>query len=64
MQTGTPTGKGDSGTGAGGKMGDNNIWRTPITKKKRDKSKATPQDAEDEEGQQNKKPRSDDDKSA
>ncbi len=33
-------------------------------KKKRDKSNATPQDAEDEEGQNNKKPTSDDEESA
>jgi hypothetical protein len=64
LQTGTPMGKGDSGTGAGGKTDDNNSWRTPIVKKKRDKSKATPQDAEDEEGQHNKKPRSDNEESA
>jgi hypothetical protein len=54
LQTGTPTGKGDSGAGAGGKKDDNNSWRTPLVKKKRDKSNATPQDAEDEEGQNNK----------
>jgi hypothetical protein len=60
LQTGTPTGKGDSGTGAGGNTDDNNSWRTPIVKKKRDKSKTTPKDAEDKEGQHNKKPRSDD----
>ena len=53
MKTGTPTGKEDSGPGAGGKMDDNNNWSTPITKKKRDKSKATSQDAEDEGGEQN-----------
>jgi hypothetical protein len=62
LQTGTPTGKGDSGAGAGGKKDNNNSWRTPLVKKKRDKSKATPQDAE-EEGQNNKKPRSDDEES-
>ncbi len=57
-------GKGDSGTEAGGNTDDNNSWRTPIVKKKRDKSKATPQDAEDEGGQNNKKTRSDDKESA
>ena len=56
----SPAGKGDSGTGAGGKTVDNNSWRTPTVKKKRDKSKSTPQDVEDEEGQSTKKPRSDD----
>jgi hypothetical protein len=55
FQTGTPTGKGDSGTGAGGKTGNISSWSTPIVKKKRVKSKATPQDAEDKEGQHNKK---------
>jgi hypothetical protein len=59
LQTGTPTGKGDSGAGTGGKKDDNNSWRTPLVKKKRDKSNATPQGAEDEEGQNNKKTRSD-----
>jgi hypothetical protein len=39
LQIGTPTGKGDSGAGAGGKKDDNNSWRTPLVKKKRDKSK-------------------------
>ena len=58
LQKGTPTGKGDSGAGAGGKKDDNNSWRTPLVKKKRDKSNTTPQDAEGEEGQNNKKPRS------
>ena len=58
-----PAGKGDSRTGAGGKMVDNYSWRTPIVKKKRDKSKSTPQDAENEEGQITKKPRSDDEES-
>jgi len=58
LQRGTPTGKGDSGAGAGGKKDDNNSWRTPLVKKKRDKSNTTPQDAEGEEGQNNKKPRS------
>ena len=56
----SPAGKGDSGTGAEGKTVDNNRWRTPTVKKMRDKSKSTPQDAEDEEGQTTKKPRSDD----
>jgi len=59
----SPAGKGDSGTGVGGKMVDNNSWRTPIVKKKRDKSKSTPQDAEIEEGQTTKKPRPDDEES-
>ena len=63
LLTGTTTSKGDGGTGAGGKMGDNNSWHTPIVKKKRDKSKATLKDTEDEEGQHNKKPRSDDEES-
>ena len=44
LQVGTPTGKGDSGAGAGGKKDDNNSWRTPLIKKKRDKSNLTPQD--------------------
>ncbi len=51
----SPAGKGDSGTGAGGKTVDNNRWHTPTVKKKRDKIKSTPQDAEDEEGQATKK---------
>ena len=51
LQRGTPTGKGDSGAGAGGKKVDNNNWRTPLVKKKRDKSNVTPQGAEGEEGQ-------------
>ena len=55
LQIGTPKGKGDSGAGAGGKKDDNNSWRTPLVKKKRDQSNATPQGAEDEEGQNNKK---------
>lgn len=59
----SPAGKGDSGTGAGGKTVNNNSWRTPTVKKKRDKSKSTHQDAEDEEGQTTKKPRSDDEES-
>ena len=59
----SPAGKGDSGTGAGGKMVDNYSWRTPIVKKKRDKSKSTPQDTENEEEQMTKKPRSDDEES-
>ena len=46
LQRGTPTGKGDSGAGAGGKKVDNNSWRTPLVKKKRDKSNVTPQGAE------------------
>jgi hypothetical protein len=64
LQIGTPTGKGDSGAGTGGKKYNNNSWRTPLVKKKRDKSNATPQGVEDEEGQNNKKPRSDDEESA
>jgi hypothetical protein len=55
LQSGTPKGKGGSKTEAGGKTDDANSWRTPIAKKKRDKSKATSQDAEDEGGQHNKK---------
>jgi len=55
LQRGTPTGKGDSGAGAGGKKVDNNSWRTPLVKKKRDKSNVTPQGAEGEEGQNTKK---------
>jgi hypothetical protein len=64
LQIGTPTGKGDSGAGVGGKKDDNNSWRTPLVKKKRDKSNVTPQGAEDKEGQNNKKPRSDNEESA
>lgn len=64
LQRGTPAGKGDSGAGAGGKKDDNNGWRTPLVKKKMVKSNTTPQDAEGEEGQNNKKPRSDDKESA
>ena len=63
LQSGTPTGKGDSGAGAGGKKDDNNSWRTPLVKKKKDKSNVTPQGVEGEEGQNKNKPRSDDDKS-
>jgi len=63
LQRGTPTGKGDSGAGAGGKKDDNNSWRTPLVKKKRAKSNVTPQGAEGEEGQNTKKPRSDDEES-
>ncbi len=54
-QPGTPKGKGGSKTEAGGKSDDANSWCTPIAKKKRDKSKATSQDTEDEGGQHNKK---------
>ena len=64
LQRGTLTGKGDSGAGAGGTKDDNNGWRTPLVKKKRVKSNTTPQDAEGEEGQNNKKPRSGDEESA
>ena len=46
LQRGTPTGKVDSGAGAGGKKDDNNGWRTPLVKKKRDKSNVTPQGTE------------------
>jgi hypothetical protein len=56
LQPGTPKGKGGSETEVVGKTDDTNSWSTPIVKKKRDKSKATPHDAEDEEGQHNKKP--------
>jgi hypothetical protein len=63
LRPGTPKGKGGSKTEAGGKTDDTNSWSTPIVKKKRDKSKATPHDVEDEEGQHNKKPRSDDEDS-
>jgi hypothetical protein len=55
---------GDSGAAAGGKKDENNGWCTPLVKKKRDKSNTTPQDAESEEGQNNKKPRSDNEESA
>ena len=55
LQRGTPTGKGDSGAGAGGKKDDNNGWRTPLVKKKMVKSNTTPQDVEGKEGQNNKK---------
>ena len=64
LQRGTPTGKGDSGAGVEGKKDDNNGWHTPLVKKKRVKSNTTPQDAEGKEGQNNKKPRSDDEESA
>jgi len=64
LQRGTPTGKEDNGAGAGGKKDNNNGWRTPLVKKKRDKSNTTPQDAKGKEGQNNKKPRSDDEESA
>jgi hypothetical protein len=64
LKRGTPMGKGDSGAGAGGKKDDNNSWRTPLVKKKRDKSNVTPQGVEGEEGQNNKKPRSDNKESA
>jgi len=59
----SPAGKGDSGTGTGGKKVDNNSWRTPIMKKKRDKTKPTPQEEENEEEQTTMKPRSDDEES-
>ncbi len=64
LQTVSPKGKGGSETEAGGKRDDANSWCTPIAKKKRDKSKATSQDAEDEGGQHDKKPRSDNEDSA
>ncbi len=60
LRVGTPTGKGDSGAGAGGKKDNNNSWCTPLMKKKRDKSNTTPQGVEGKEGQNNKKSRSDD----
>jgi len=63
LRESSPAGKGDSGTGTGGKKVDNNSWRTPIVKKKRDKTKPTPQDEENEEEQTTKKPRSDDEES-
>jgi hypothetical protein len=63
LQRGTPTGKGDSGAGAGGKKDNNNSWHTPLLKKKRDKSNVTPQGAEGKEGQNTKKTRSDDEES-
>ena len=50
LQRGTPTGKGDSGAGAGGKKVDNNSWHTPLVKKKRNKINVTSQGAEGEEG--------------
>ncbi len=53
-------GKGDVGTATGEKTVDNNSWRTPIVKKKRDKTRATLQDEENEKEQMTKKPRSDD----
>ena len=59
----SPAGKGDSKTGTGGKKVNNNSWHTPIMKKKRDKTKPTPQDKENEEEQMTKKPRSDDEES-
>jgi hypothetical protein len=59
----SPAGKGDGGTGTGGKTVNNNSWLTPIVKKKRDKMKSTPQDTENEEEQMSKKPRSDDEES-
>ena len=65
LQRGTPTGKGDSGAGVEGKKDDNNGWHTPLVKKKRDKSNVTPpQGAEGKEGQNNRKPRSDNEESA
>ncbi len=62
-QESSPAGKRDSKTGTGGKKVDNNSCRTPIVKKKRDKTKPTPQDEENEEEQTTKKPRSDDEES-
>ena len=41
-----------------------NSWHTPLVKKKRDKSNTTPQGAKGKEGQNNKKPRSDNEESA
>jgi len=57
-------GMGDNGAGPGGKKDKNNGWRTPLVKKRRDKSNTTPQDVEGKEGQNNKKPRSDNEESA
>jgi hypothetical protein len=64
LEVGTPTGKGDSGAGAGGQTNNNNSWHTPLVKKKRDKSNTKPWGAEGEEGQNTKKPRSDDEQLA
>ena len=63
-KVGTTTGKGDSGAGVGGQTDNNNSWRTPVVKKKRDKSNTKPRGMEVEEGQNTKKPRSDDEQSA
>ncbi len=59
VQGSTPMGKGDSGAGAEGKKGDTDSWHTPIAKKG-NKNKNSPQGASNEDGQNNKKPRSDD----
>jgi hypothetical protein len=63
VQGGTPTGKGDSGAGVEGKKGDANSWHTPIAKKGT-KNKNSPQGTSNEDGQNNKKPRSDNEESA
>jgi len=59
----SPAGKGEVGSGTGGKTVDNNSWLTPIVKKKRDKTKSIIQDEENEKEQSAKKPRSDDEES-
>ena len=64
LKVGTPTGEGDSRAGAGGQKDDNNSWCTPLVKKKRDKSNTKPRGVEGKEGQNTKKPRSDDEQSA
>jgi len=59
----SPAGKGDVGTGTGGKTVDNNSCLTPIVKKTRDKTKSIIQDEENEKEQTTKKPRSEDEES-
>ena len=63
LKVGTPAGKGDSRAGVGGQTDNNNSWCTPLVKKKRDKSNTKPQGTEGKEGQNTKKPRSDDEQS-
>ena len=64
LRVGTPTGKGDSRAGAGGKKDDNSSWIThPLAKKKSDQINNTPQGAKDEEGQNSKKLISDNEES-
>jgi hypothetical protein len=63
-KVGTTTGKGDSRAGVGGQTDDTNYWRTPLAKKKRDKSNTKTRGVEVEEGQSTKKPRSDNKQSA